>query len=244
MYEQWFPLIVIVSFAIIHMIEVVGIHARYAGFLNKKGSVGYSIQNSTFVFTRFFYILLMPFMGLIVDHGIEIDQFYDMLHSALFLATIASLIVYLFRGKVIYYYSRVIEIYSSTGKLLYSLMTAINSSVETMQIQVENPKGINYGYMFMTSFVYTVYSLGVFFAFTLAVNYPDYRSSLSHLSGIVNGFATLVFTIKIDPIMSLSIDKQGDEFPLLFKSFILGRLLGVGLFSQIGILTMSTVNGW
>ncbi|CAH6794783.1 conserved membrane hypothetical protein [Vibrio chagasii] len=236
-------IIIIVAFSIIHLIECIGIHARYAGYICEKGGIGYSIQNSTFVFTRFFYILLMPLMGYIVDHGVSKGQFFYTLHFALIGAGMSTLLVFLSKSIFIDYYTRVIRSYTTMEKgLIYSIIKPTKKDA-SKKLELIEPNNINLNYMLTTSFVYTVYSLGVFMSFTLAFNFPEYRSSLSHLSGVVNGFATLVFTMKVDPVFSLAIDKKSSDFPSLFKSFILGRLIGVGLFSQIGIIGVHFING-
>lgn len=70
--------------------------------------------------------------------------------------------------------------------------------------------------------------------FYIALFFPDYRTTISQLSGVTNAFATVLLTFFIEPKISRSIDNNADSkmgVDMLF-SLIIGRILGVGFISS------------
>lgn len=82
-YELWLSVLVVVSFGIIHFIEVASFLARVAGVENGDRALAYALQNAVFMATRFFSMLLLPVLGLLIDLQIEREHYLLIVVSAL-----------------------------------------------------------------------------------------------------------------------------------------------------------------
>ncbi len=227
--------VVIVSFFMIHTVEMIGFNSRTAGVRVGKVGLGYMIQNTTYTFTRLFYICLLPILGLLTDHGTPVEEMIVVSHISLFLAFISSLTVYIKREMFCGYFSRVIKIYCQSGSMFKASLKAMRPSIYDDIECKKNSRNYNIRIILLSSVVYMIYSVGVFSVFILAANNNEYRGMLSHLSGIINGIATVILTIKIEPAIARYAEAEPGRFYVDINSLMLGRLFGVGVLSQIFI---------
>jgi len=229
--------VVVVSFVMIHIIEMIGFNSRSAGVSTGKVGLGYMIQNTTYTFTRLFYICLLPILGLLTDHGTPADKMVWVAHISLLLAFVSSVIIYIKRMLFINYYSNVIIKYYESGGMLRALFKAIFSSTPVETEKYEG--GYNVRIVLLSSIVYMIYSVGVFSVFILAAKNNEYRGMLSHLSGVINGIATVLLTIKVEPAIARYAESNPVKFDTELTSLMVGRLIGVGFLSQIFIYIWS-----
>ena len=121
--------------------------------------------------------------------------------GALFGAFLTPTMAYLFK--------KAIEIFQVTGSIPKLVFIALKprylkkiicafripriSSLKTITF-----KSLPKGFLIFNVFVTSIYVIGVLFSIAGAY-LPEYRSTAIQLSGIVNGMATIMFTIFVDP---------------------------------------------
>lgn len=230
---------IIIAFAAIHAVEFASYFARLAGSRLGKPVSGYVLQNAMYVVTRFFYLALMPVLGLCIDVGISRNSYLVAVHLALIAATCGSLVVLAFRRGITRWFERVLA-EADGGSLQVALWRAIKAP-RTMESPASADdaggawrlsKHMDLRLAWLSSIVFMTYSMGVFGAFFFALLFPEYRASISQLSGLVNGAATVLLTFVIEPRLSARIDADSPEVEGTLAALLWGRLLGVSIYSH------------
>ena len=235
--------IVIICFASIQFIEVSSFFARYSGIYIGKKTLAYALQNAVFMLTRFFTMALLPLLGLLIDFGVDRTEYLYMVSGAFICSGILGLVVVYFRSYIVSGFISVLESVSSGKSLFISLLKLPFFIIKNKKnINVSKPKFsylIKSKIFWLSAIVFAVYALSVFMVFFVSLNFPDYRASISQLSGVTNALATVLLTFIIEPKISVAIDKDSNDEALnMLFSLILGRIMGVGLISQFIVLLM------
>lgn len=229
--------IVVLSFSIIHAIEVTSFLSRLTGVILGKKSLAYSLQNAVFMLTRFFIMALMPILGLIVDIGVNRDSYLIMVFCALLGASLLSVSVLLLRGKVIPAFEHIVNDSIKGKSLIFSLLKFPIYFFKSPNKLISIPsfdKVIKNKIFWFSGVVFCIYSVSTFIVFYFGLIFPDYRTSISQLSGIMNAFATILLTFWVEPKISLEIDKENniEKSSEMILSLLVGRVFGVFLLSQ------------
>ena len=211
-----------ILFALIHFLEFSSYYCRVAGLETGAKVLSYSYQQMFFVGTRFFFIALMPFIGFVVDSKISIETYVLMLHFCMFLAGLAYIMSYLLRNKIVYIVKK-------------KLNGSMNSSTKFNSVELSSILK-NKKLIILSSIVFCCYALGVFLAFYYALSFYEYRATISQLSGVINGLATVLLTFIVEPILARQIDKDNPDAVNMIFALLFGRFLGVAIFSHFIIL--------
>ncbi|MFV5454931.1 lipid II flippase family protein [Acinetobacter lwoffii] len=220
--------IVPVLFGLIHLIEFSSYLSRVAGLRVGYPMLGYSFQQMFFVGTRFLFIALMPLIGFLVDSKISANDYIYMLFLSMLSATLAYFLVFFFKEKIINIMSLLI-----LRKIDAKIDSIFQNDIIYRNIILNNKKTI-----FLSAIVFCSYSLGAFIAFYFALIFYDYRTTISQMSGVVNGFATVLLTFIIEPMLAKKFDERDEQTVEILYSVLMGRFLGVCLCSQIIILIL------
>ncbi len=217
-----------VLFGIIHFIEFASYLSRIAGLKVGYPLLGYSFQQMFFVGTRFLFVALMPLIGFMIDSKIAVNQYIYMLFLSMVCATIGYIVVFLFKKSII-------------KKICYFILKRTNSTeiYDNYYNQVRIEKILcNKKTIILSALVFCCYSLGVFIAFYFALIFHEYRTTLSQMSGVINGLATVLLTFIIEPKLAKSFDDKNPEAINLLFSVLLGRFIGVSIFSPLIIFIL------
>ena len=220
--------IVAASFSIIHLLEYLSYYARVAGHLAGKPVTGYAIQNATNTITRFFYLVLMPLLGFLVDHGLETVHYIALSLIALAGAAGASLLVYLLRFPCIELLYRFV---AGRGKRDQARrrVQALRATLRAGELGPVPGRIAP-----LSCIVFTCYALGVLVAYLFALVFHDYRTTISQLSGVVNGWATVLLTFVLEPRIARIVDHHaGSDVYAAVQSLLHGRLVAVGLVAPV-----------
>lgn len=231
--------IVPLLYGLIQLLELSAVLARISGLKSGNHLLGYSIQQSIYMGTRFFLVMLMPAMGLIVDQGIETSTYQLITHTSLLISAVFGMLVLWQRARLINYYSRVIIIYKKSGKFTRSFFLALKAAGgETAPIEkpaiglfLEHPETRKT--FFFSLIVFSTYSVGMFLSFYFALQFFEYRASISQLSGILNALGALLLTFIVEPLISQRIDEKHEHAETLVMALFLGRLVAVAVAGQI-----------
>lgn len=231
-------LLIILLYTIIHFLEFSSFYSRISGINTGYKLLSYSVQQTTFVFTRFFFIFLMPLLGFVIDQKISRGEYLATVLLSLFGSSLSYTISFSFRRKIIMYFERVILNFKNNGYIKSFYLAVINQE-NILQPTANSIFKINKGITILASLIFSCYSIAVFLSFYFALVFYDYRTTISQLSGVINAFATLVLTIYIEPRISKAIDNKSDGAENDVYSLLLGRFLGVSIISPIVILLVA-----
>lgn len=236
-------IIVVFCFSVIQFIEISSFFARYSGVLIGKKTLAYALQNAVFMLTRFFTMALLPLLGLLIDIGVDKEHYLWMVSAAFAFSGFLGIIAIFFKENIINGFVMVLQEVELGRNLLFSLLKMpffiLRKGGKKIDINKTSFKYIlNSKIFWMSSLVFSVYALSVFMVFFISLSFPEYRASISQLSGVTNALATVLLTFIIEPKISLSIDKNDNEALDMIFSLILGRLVGVCVFAQILIFLL------
>lgn len=238
--EHYLFCIVIASFSIIHFVEVSSFLARYSGVCSGDNALAYATQSAVYMVTRFFSMLLLPILGLVVDLGVSRNFYLFGVGVAVLGATCGGLLALLLRGKLVACFCEIVLTVKRGGSLLRSLVYVPFklTSVHGVFVPICSLREATGSRIFwFSSFVFALYATSVFIAFYFGLIFHDYRSSISQLSAVTNAFATVLLTFYIEPKISIAIDKKDDPEKKIVI-MLLGRIFGVGVFSYVPLIIL------
>ncbi|MEK7376554.1 MAG: DUF2837 family protein, partial [Candidatus Margulisiibacteriota bacterium] len=95
-------------------------------------------------------------------------------------------------------------------------------------------------------FMVSIYAIGVLSSLYAGAQVPEFRTTASQLSGIVNGIATVLLALMVDPTAAHITDmvirgkrKENDVRTVVFY-IVLGRIMGTLILSQLFFWPAST----
>lgn len=216
-------------------IELIALHSRFAGYTKKKFAIGYTLYNTTMAFTRMFYMFMMPMLGYLIDKGVDTKHYLMLTIVSLFSVAIIGFFIRIKRSVFVVFYCKVIEHYMSGGGLIKAVFRSFES--DGLKVHFKNESKIDISLLTLSTFIYSIHSIGIFATYFIALTNPDYRVTITQLSAVVNSIATAMLTIKLEPMLSRSMEAD-DSFISKFDSVYIGRLIAFSVISpSIMLLT-------
>lgn len=239
-YELWLSVLVVVSFGIIHFIEVASFLARVAGVESGDRALAYALQNAVFMATRFFSMLLLPILGLLIDLKVDREYYLLVVNCALLSAFLLSMLAILLRRRLVCYFKwsigevkrgRSLLGFVFKAPLIFWNVKPCDVPFAGLKILVKDP------IFYYAVIIFAIYSLSVFVSFYFGLLFSEYRTSISQLSAITNAFAAVLLTFYVEPRISVAIDSDNKPIDKIF-SLLIGRMIGVGLISQMTVFLL------
>ena len=165
---------------------------------------------------RFFALLFMMILSLIVDKGADLHRVLNFVAIAVSFATLI---------QCAYWYSELF--FQAINRLIIFLFLRKNTSIKIL---------INRGKvdhrLFFNSWVATsILVFGVTSPYILASIYPDIRMSISTIGQLINAFGTVILLFKVEPLLYKRMDKS--DLHIYVFSYIKGRCFGLLFASSI-----------
>lgn len=224
--------IILIVYTYIHILEAIVIPTRMASVMAKRIATGYSYSGAISTTTRFFMMALMPSIGYLVDKKIEKSEYLTITIIALLFAGIGTGIIYKYSMELS---RKISKNYISKKEYFLSIIFFKFESIKSIkEIKAKH----NAKLILQATIVYSIYSTSIFISFFLAIIFYEYRVTLSLLSGITNGFATVILNFLIEPYLANQIDKNSLSSVIDLQSMLLGRTIGTLIISQIIILLL------
>ena len=137
--------------------------------------------------------------------------------------------------------------FSKTGILYFkdNMTMPTKENITTIRLDSEFPWRI----FILNIFAVAILTIGVLSAVYASYLNPDYRTTASNLSAFVNGFATILMFVFIDPYLSTMTDDvtQGKCSETTFRKYIvymtIARLLGT-ILAQVLFLPSAKLLAW
>jgi len=254
------PLIFVCVFTgIIHFIETIASSMRLAGVRTRNIATSLSFVNATLLVSRLSNMFQAPILGGMVDTAIirhDTAFLLSQFRMVVFAAFIGNLIGAIFVPFFVSVFTEGIAEFEKIGslpKLLIGTLYPKNFASMVRKFRLPSRKtfsrlslhNIPKWFILWNILMVSIYAIGVLASLYAGARVPEYRVTATQLSGIVNGIATILLTLLVDPTCALMTDqaikgkrKQDDVRTMVFY-IITGRLLGTLLISQLIFLPAS-----
>ncbi len=250
--------LIIASFftGLIHFTESASYSMRIAGVTTRQVAIAMSFVTSTLLVSRLSNMFQAPLVGKMVDmtviagtdaalHQLESD-FRLILFAGMIGITLAACLTPTLIGWYEMAIMKFLDIGSIPKLFILSLhpsrMKRIIKAIKLPRlhmIRAMSLKGIPKTFLILNILVAAIYSIGVLSALLAGAYIPEFRATAVQLSGIVNGIATIMFTLMVDPAGARITDQaiHGKRPIQDVKSVVffllIGRLLGVFIIAQL-----------
>jgi hypothetical protein len=204
--------------------------ARLAGVMTGRVGTSISLFNLFVTASRFANMFYAPMIGSISDAagkavarmpasaGVEVGQYTWQMRAIILAATAGSLVGAALLPTFTHVFVRAVGAFERRGSLPHALLRAFDPRVigdilRTLRFPPldffgrfslrEVPAKLLIGNVIVTG----IYAAGVVASYLASVIQPDVARTALSASGLVNGVATIAFTLIVDPTSALIVDK-------------------------------------
>ncbi|MBN2058557.1 MAG: lipid II flippase Amj family protein [Candidatus Saganbacteria bacterium] len=248
------PLIVVCCFtALIHFAETISSSMRLTGVRTKQLALSLSFVNASLLISRMSNMLQAPLLGGMVDTAIlmnDVSVLWNNFRVIIFAAFVGNLIGAIMTPFAVRVFSRAMKRFKDIGHIpgliVYGFKPRVIFSIlKDFRLPTLDSfkglslKGIPTLFLWLNLFMVSIYAIGVLCSLMAGALIPSYRITATQLSGIVNGIATILFTLMVDPIAAHITDQavrgerpKNDVRTVVFY-IVLGRVVGTLILSQL-----------
>ncbi|UJF32961.1 lipid II flippase Amj family protein [Paenibacillus hexagrammi] len=240
-------IVVFILTLIIHTAETLSYSVRFAGVKLNKIAVALSLTGIIVLVSRTANLVQAPLTAKFVDFANKNPSF-DLLESLrviMFASSIGTIVAIALFPTFVHISGRVIsklEVAGSIPKLITSVTVdqLKNTKHYIKKPSIKQLRQFRYldvpkRFILLNVIVTAFYTVGVLASLYAAHLLPDHTATASQASGLINGIATILLTLFIDPQLGLITDKAlrddkykdqlGKVYVLLMTSRFFGTLL-------------------
>ncbi|AEE97077.1 lipid II flippase Amj family protein [Mahella australiensis] len=230
---------------IIHSIDTLSYSTRIAGIRTKRLAVALSLFNIIVLVSRTSNMIQAPLVGSIVDHAIKygssgvLEDFRLIIFSATIGSIVGAIVIPTFINIFSYAINR-LEIAGSVPNLLVQTLSIKTLKRVKKSITIPKPQylhefrhsGIPINLILYHTIITSIYTVGVLASVYSGTIIPEYRLTASQLSGIINGIATILYAVVVDPTAAMITDQtlQGKrpykDVNFMVTLLVLGKIGG------------------
>lgn len=241
---------------IIHWVETLAYSMRWAGVKTQQLAIAMSFVTSTLLISRLSNMVQAPLLGAMVDAAIlrgspdsirQLEYSFRIIIGSACLGTVLGIVV---TPTAIQWFSIAIQQFAHHGsmpRLLFQLLNPKNWPKLARMVTIPRwhmvgklkLAGLPRRFLVMNMIVTPVYTIGVLCSLLAGAMLPEFRATAIQLSGLVNGIATILLVMFVDPAGARITDQvnRGTRPIADLKSVVvwlqLGRLLGILVLSQL-----------
>jgi len=246
----------------IHFTETLVYSMRLAGVRTRQLATAFSFVSSSLLVSRLSNMFQAPLLGAMVDKSVQINtlastQNLEMaFRTILIFAFLGSLAGALCTPSAVQLFMRALKRFKTVGSLPRIFISAFYpqniakipsllrlprlSAIKTLSFTT-----IPKGFLILNTLVTSIYAIGVLCSLLASAYLPEMRSTANQLSGIVNGMATIMFTLLVDPTGARITDQafhnerpENDVRSVIF-GLLAGRLIGTLIITQLLLKPLS-----
>ncbi|MEK6556804.1 MAG: DUF2837 family protein [Candidatus Margulisiibacteriota bacterium] len=242
---------------LINITESLAYSMRYAGLKTRQIAIAMSFVTSTLLVSRLSNMFQAPLLGKMVDDTIRLGTHESLisLEVAFRLIVVAGffgvLVAALLTPTFVKLYQLAIGHFLRVGSLPRLIVSTLISPKQLVKVfrcftmprlsmlKDISLKNIPKKFLILNGLVASIYSIGVLASLLAGAYLPDLRATALQLSGIVNGLATILFTLMVDPAGARITDQavHGSRPACDVKSVVvfllLSRMIGLLLIAQV-----------
>ncbi|WP_219838427.1 lipid II flippase Amj family protein [Paenibacillus sp. R14(2021)] len=238
--------IVFIMTSIIHTAETLSYAVRFAGVRLNKIAVALSLTGIIVLVSRTANMVQGPIAAKFVDYA-RAHASFDMLHYlrvTLLASSVGTLAAIMLFPTCVNLFGRLIAKLEVAGSIPKLVSSVTIGQLKNTKHYIRLPRfrisrfrylGISKTFILINVIVTSFYTVGVLAALYAAHLFPALSTTASQASGIINGVATILLTIFIDPQLGLITDKAlnnteyrtqlGKIYVLLMTTRFLGTML-------------------
>jgi hypothetical protein len=256
-------IIVLILTFLINLITTLSYSVRIVGIRTGRIAVSFALFNILVLISRTAYGLQAPLLAKTVENNIYSGQGANLLDFRLIIlsCSVATII----GGILIPTFQRILSIavekfsiYKSVPNLLIHSFSKSGIVSIKDNLVVPNPKNISsitldkdfpWKVFVMNVIAVAIITVGVLSSLYASYLNPDFRTTASSLSSVINGFSTILMFIFIDPYLSIMTDDVvlGKTKESLFRKYIvymvIARLIGT-ILAQVIFIPASEFIAW
>lgn len=240
----------------IHLAETLALSMRLAGVRTKQIATSISFVNATFLVSRMSNMLQAPLLGAMVDlavnphSGLTATILGENFRWIIFAAFWGNLLGAFLTPTFAKIFEKGIYIFEREGSIPKLIVAAFYpKNLKAIACSFRMPKlsslstiswkAIPHLFLYLNVIMVSIYAIGVLASLYAGAQLPEYRATAANLSGIVNGMATILLAIMVDPTGAHIVDqvvrgkrKEEDARSMVFF-MIAGRVVGTLILSQL-----------
>lgn len=229
---------------------------RLAGVRTGQVATSLSFVNASLLISRMSNMLQAPLLGSMVDFAINNNNtamLFGNFRVIIFAAFIGNLIGAIMLPFGVQVFTKAIyrfEKKASVPRLIISGFYYKNliGMARTFKLpRIASFKnlslaGIPKTFLVLNVVMVSIYAIGVLCSLLAGALVPQFRVTATQLSGIVNGIATILFTLMVDPIAAHITDQAArgkrpvNDVRTVVFYIVLGRVMGTLILSQIFLI--------
>ncbi len=206
---------------VIHLIGALAYAARIAGVRTSKIALSFALFNVLVLVSRTSNSFLGPFLAKRIENAIATGTGNDLLMDLriiLLAATVATILGALAVPTVQRWFTAAIDEFQdhrSVGKLFWTALTPRGARVVVKAVTLPSsqhlklwtkPAAVSWRVIAMNVMAQALLTVGVIASLYAGYLHPEFRVTASQLSAVVNGFATILLFVLIDPQLSVMTD--------------------------------------
>ncbi|MFN3995153.1 MAG: lipid II flippase family protein [bacterium] len=227
MFESWFYVFgdkkFVVVFFITFFIYFLGMVAgalRFAGIKTELITTSFSLLNVISLISRLSNLIQTPFLGSMVDLAYKNNSLEELkikLHMIIFAGTLGYFVGFFFFTTFEKIFEKWIVLFDKDRNLVKTFLYFFNPrswfffvrniSKPVFYLSYKELKRVPSVVFWSSTLIGAFWTTGVLSAMYASVLAPEFARTATILSGIVNGVATVLFTIFLDPIVANITDK-------------------------------------
>jgi len=235
-------LIVCLLTVLIHAAETLSYAVRFAGVRMGKLAVALSLTGVIVLVARTANLAQAPLTGKMVDQALK-DPGFDLetvLRLIIAASTLGTLIAITLFPSFVRLFSRAVVHLEAAGSIPKLVSSVTVDRLRSARTHFRKPTwsmlrslrlyGIPKRFLLLNMAVTAIYTIGVLSTLYASYMDPDHLVAISQSSGLINGMATILLTLFIDPQVAIHTDRalaDPKEKPKL------GRMFGLMMFSRL-----------
>ena len=257
-------IVVFVLTMVIHTAETLSYSIRYAGVKLNKIAVALSLTGIVLLVSRTSNLIQAPLTGKFVDYAKEHTSFdvlsyFRIILLAASIGTIAAIALF---PTFVNLFGRIINKLEVAGSIPKLISSVTVGQLKNTRHYISKPNlslsqfrylGVPNRFIVLHVVVTAFYTVGVLSSLYAAHLVPALSTTASQASGLINGMATIILTIFIDPQLGLITDKAtrdeeaknqlGKVYTMLMVSRFFGTMLAQLVIVPAGYM-ISVIVGW
>lgn len=237
---------------IINLIDTLSYSIRPSGVRTRKLAVSLSLFNIMAVISRLSNMIQGPFLGSLVDISIKYKMVSALsidMRFVLLSATLGAVIGAPLMPTFVSVFSSAINGMEKAGSVPKLVLMSLKwSSIKKIRTKIVLPKfrmlkgiketKIPKSFLVYNVIITSIYTTGIISSLYAGALLPEFRTTASLLSGIVNGFATILLTVIVDPVAALITDqalagkRTQQDVNTMVILLVFGKIIGT-LLAQI-----------
>ncbi|MBU3154226.1 lipid II flippase Amj family protein [Clostridium estertheticum] len=254
-------IIVLILTIIISIISTLAYSVRIVGVRTGRIAVSFAVFNIFALVSRTANSVQAPLLAKTIESTIKTGNPQSLLSTfrwILFSTTIATIIGSALMPTFIKVFEKVVESFSINRSIPKLLMHAFSKSgIEQFKSSVTKPKKENFAQfksfkmmpkkiILLNTIAFSISTVGVLASLYAGCLNPELRTTCSTLSAVINGSATILMVIFIDPFISILTDDviNGECSQLQFDRciiFIVGGLIVGTILAQFLLIPAAQV---